>query len=131
MAPTLNWLQGYSPSRGFFLGDLSFRFLYLLTMDRRDAAYLIQPLPPLVAAQIKSSSAIPSLASVVLGLIANSLDARAQKIYVTVDFSRGATSVEDDGIGIPPNEFCESGGLGRLHCEERRRRSGVSVTNGV
>lgn len=75
----------------------------------------ILPLPPHVAAQIKSSTAIPTLASVVLGLVANSLDAEAFKIDISVDFGRGTISIEDDGVGIPPREFTENGGLGRLH----------------
>ena len=80
-----------------------------------DAARPILPLPPQVAAQIKSSTTVASLGQVAIGLIANSLDAEARKISVEVDFSRGAVSVEDDGIGIPPNEFSDAGGLGRLH----------------
>jgi len=77
----------------------------------------ILPLPLQVAAQIKSSTGIASLASVVIGLIANSLDAEACKVDVTVDFSRGTASVEDDGLGIPSREFTEAGGLGRLYRE--------------
>lgn len=73
----------------------------------------ILPLPPEVAAQIKSSTAIPSLNSVVIGLVENCLDAGARKIHVNVDFRRGACIVEDDGYGIPPVEFSESGGLGK------------------
>lgn len=83
-----------------------------------DSTPPILPLPPQVAAQIKSSTTIPSLASVVLGLIANSLDAEACKVDVSVDFGRGTTSVEDNGLGIPPREFTEAGGLGRLHREQ-------------
>lgn len=78
----------------------------------------ILPLPPEVVAQIKSSTAIPSLASVVFGLLANSLDAKANKIDIVVDFRRGTTSVEDDGQGIPPDEFTETGGLGKPYREE-------------
>lgn len=77
----------------------------------------ILPLPPHVAAQIASSISIPSLASVVLGLIANSLDAEASKIDISVDFSRGVASVEDNGVGIPPKEFSDSGGLGKTFRE--------------
>ena len=77
----------------------------------------ILPLPPELAGQIKSSSTIPSLASVVLGLIANSLDAAATKVDVRIDFGKGAVSVEDDGYGIPPKEFSEEGGLGKMHRE--------------
>ena len=73
----------------------------------------ILPLPPEVAAQIKSSTTITSLATVVLGLLANSLDADARRIDINVDLRRGAASIEDDGVGIPPKEFGEDGGLGK------------------
>lgn len=77
----------------------------------------ILPLPPEVAAQIKSSTTITSLSLVVLGLLANSLDANARRVDVNVDLRRGAASVEDDGDGIPPKEFGEHGGLGKLYRE--------------
>ena len=73
----------------------------------------ILPLPPEVAAQIKSSTTINSLATVVLGLLANSLDADARRVDINVDLRRGAASIEDDGNGIPPKEFGENGGLGK------------------
>lgn len=76
----------------------------------------IRPLPDEVVAQIKSSTAIVSLIGVVLELLKNSLDAKAAKIDVTVDFARGGCTVEDDGLGIPPAEFSEDGGLGKLYC---------------
>ena len=77
----------------------------------------ILPLPPEVAAQIKSSTTITSLSLVVLGLLANSLDANARRVDVNVDLRRGAASVEDDGDGIPPKEFGEHGGLGKPYRE--------------
>jgi DNA mismatch repair protein MLH3 len=77
----------------------------------------ILPLPPDVVAQIKSSTAIVSLTGVVLELLNNSLDAKATRIEATVDFARGACTVQDDGLGIAPQEFSEQGGLGKLHCE--------------
>ncbi len=77
----------------------------------------ILPIPPEVAAQISSSTVITTLASVVLGLLVNSLDADAHRIDISVDFGRGAVSVEDDGFGIPPKEFTETGGLGKPYCE--------------
>ena len=77
----------------------------------------ILPLPPEVAAQIKSSITITSLSIVVLGLLANSLDADARRVDINVDLRRGAASVEDDGIGIPPKEFGEDGGLGKSYRE--------------
>jgi DNA mismatch repair protein MLH3 len=76
----------------------------------------ILPLPPDVVAQIKSSTAIVSLAGVVLELLHNALDAQATRIEATIDFARGACIVEDDGLGIPPCEFREEGGLCKLYC---------------
>ncbi len=75
----------------------------------------ISPLPAEVAAQIKSSTAITSLGGVIIGLIENSLDAGARKIEASVDFRRGGCIVEDDGKGISPLEFSESGGLGKRY----------------
>ena len=77
----------------------------------------ILPLPPDVAAQIKSSTTIPSLAHVIVGLVENSLDAGAGKISVQVDFARGSCIIEDDGSGILPEEFEEDGGLGKSCCQ--------------
>lgn len=77
----------------------------------------ILPLPPEVATQIKSSITITSLSIVVLGLLANSLDADARRVDIIVDLRRGAASVEDDGNGIPPKEFGEHGGLGKPYRE--------------
>ena len=79
----------------------------------------ILPIPPEVAAQIRSSTTISTLTCVVLGLLVNSLDANARKIDISVDFSRGAVSVEDNGFGIPPREFTEAGGLGKAYCGQR------------
>lgn len=76
----------------------------------------IKPLPVDVVAQIKSSVVITSLNNVICGLIKNSLDAEATKINLSVDYSRGNCSVEDNGAGVPPSEFRDDGGLGQLHC---------------
>lgn len=76
----------------------------------------IKPLPTDVVAQIKSSVVITSLNNVICGLIKNSLDAEATKINLSVDYSRGNCSIEDNGTGIPPSEFHDDGGLGQLHC---------------
>lgn len=75
----------------------------------------IKPLPPEVAAQIKSSTAISSLEHVIIGLFQNALDAGARTIDVSVDFARGACIVEDDGWGINPMEFLDNGGLGKAY----------------
>lgn len=80
----------------------------------------IVPLPPDVVAQIKSSTAIPSLTSVVLGLIENALDAGSSRIDIEIDFARGSCVVEDDGNGIAPEDFAETGGLGKSCCKSGR-----------
>ncbi|KAH6622703.1 hypothetical protein F5144DRAFT_581228 [Chaetomium tenue] len=76
---------------------------------------LIQPLPGDVVAQIKSSTVITSLNGAVYGLLQNSLDSGASKVNISIDYSRGNCTVEDDGCGIAPSNFQEDGGLGRLH----------------
>lgn len=76
----------------------------------------IKPLPGDVVAQIKSSVVITSLNNVIYGLVRNSLDAGATKITLNIDYGRGNCSIEDDGVGIPPSEFGDGGGLGQLHC---------------
>ena len=73
----------------------------------------IKPLPTDVAAQIKSSATISSLADVIFGLIENALEASAYRISVDLDYGRGFCSVEDDGCGITPADFEEDGGLGK------------------
>lgn len=78
----------------------------------------IRPLPPDVVAQIKSSTIIASLNTVVIELLKNSLDADSNKIDISVEYSRGNCTVEDDGLGIPPPEFKENGGLGKLYREQ-------------
>lgn len=81
----------------------------------------ILPLPDDVIAQIKSSTTIVSLNHVVLELLKNSLDAKASQVDATVDFARGACTVEDDGEGISPLDFREEGSLGKLYCRPRGR----------
>jgi DNA mismatch repair protein MLH3 len=80
-----------------------------------DSVPSIRPLSPDAIAQIKSSIAITSLNTVVIELLKNSLDAHSNKINVKVEYDRGNCVVEDDGLGIPPAEFQESGGLGKLY----------------
>ncbi|KAF1922046.1 hypothetical protein BDU57DRAFT_486555 [Ampelomyces quisqualis] len=75
----------------------------------------IRPLPGHVAAQITSSAAIVSLSAAVLGLFQNALDAQATRLDATVDYARGACTVHDNGLGIPPLEFGDAGALGKLH----------------
>ncbi|KAJ2902479.1 hypothetical protein MKZ38_000529 [Zalerion maritima] len=75
----------------------------------------ILPLPDAAVAQIKSSLVVTSLNEVACGLVENSLDAGATKINLSVDYTRGNCSVEDNGDGISPSEFREDGGLGKLY----------------
>ncbi|KAG6189442.1 hypothetical protein E4U27_006488 [Claviceps purpurea] len=75
----------------------------------------IRPLPKDAINGIKASSAVTSLSDVVCGLLKNSLDAQASKVNISLDFSLGNCVIEDDGLGIEPQEFADDGGLGRLH----------------
>ncbi|KAF4470231.1 DNA mismatch repair MLH3 [Fusarium albosuccineum] len=75
----------------------------------------IRQLPQDVVDKIKSSINVTSLNNVAGGLLANSLDADASKVNISIDYSRGNCTVEDNGSGIPPEEFRDTGGLGKLH----------------
>ncbi|KAL8787588.1 MAG: hypothetical protein Q9213_002150 [Squamulea squamosa] len=75
----------------------------------------IRSLPDDVAAQIKSSTTISSLEHAVTELLKNALDASCHKVEISVDFGRGACTVEDDGLGIKPEEFLDTGGLGKAY----------------
>ncbi|KAK1988348.1 hypothetical protein LZ30DRAFT_699292 [Colletotrichum cereale] len=79
----------------------------------------IKPLPEDVIRRMRSSATVTSINGVVCALIKNSLDAGAARLNVTVDYSRGNCTVEDDGLGILPVEFRETGGLGRHHHTSR------------
>ena len=83
----------------------------------------IKPLPKDVVAQLKSSTVITTLNDVIDGLLRNSLDAEATQVNISVDYTRGSCSVEDNGYGIPPAEFLQDGGLGKLY---RKRASSDS-----
>lgn len=80
------------------------------------AVMSIKPVPGNVVAQIKSSTVITSLNGVAYGLVQNSLDAQASRINLSIDYRRGNCTVEDNGQGIPPVDFHEGGGLGKLYC---------------
>lgn len=89
-------------------------------MEEQDSRII--PLPDDVALQLSSSTTIPSLDAVILGLVENALDARAGSIDISIDAKRGACTVEDDGDGIPVREFDAEGGLGKRFCKARRLR---------
>jgi DNA mismatch repair protein MLH3 len=84
----------------------------------------IQPLSSDVVAQIKSSTTITSLNGAVSELLKNSLDAGSTKVDICVDYSRGGCVVEDDGSGILPSEFGETGGLGKPYRGHLSRKLG-------
>ncbi|MCJ1308398.1 DNA mismatch repair protein [Agyrium rufum] len=93
----------------------------------------ILPLSEDIAAQIKSSTTITSLQDVVRGLLENSLDSDADLIEISVDFAQGTCCVEDNGVGIQPAEFLETGGLCKpfplLHQDQLlARSSGTRIT---
>jgi DNA mismatch repair protein MLH3 len=104
---------------------------YTSGQETRNTSSTILPLPEDVVAQIKSSTTITSLNQVVLGLFENSLDAQSTKIDVFVDYRRGGCTVEDNGIGILPLEFRESGGLGRMyHTSKQKSNAQVDIHGG-
>lgn len=79
----------------------------------------IRQLPEDVVCKLKSSTVVVSLNGAVTGLLSNALDAGATKVNMAVDYARGNCTVEDNGCGIPPSEFKENGGLGKLHHTSR------------
>ncbi|KAI3531025.1 hypothetical protein CSPX01_14453 [Colletotrichum filicis] len=79
----------------------------------------IKPLPEDVTRRIRSSATVTSLNGVACALVKNSLDAEATRVNVTIDYSRGNCTVEDDGLGILPVEFQEHGGLAKQHHTSR------------
>ncbi|KAK4698542.1 hypothetical protein P7C70_g7732, partial [Phenoliferia sp. Uapishka_3] len=70
----------------------------------------ITALPESTRSLLRSSVVIPSLPSVLLELVQNSLDARATSINVFVNLDRWSIKCEDDGCGFSREEL---GLLGR------------------
>ncbi|KXT07049.1 hypothetical protein AC578_7172 [Pseudocercospora eumusae] len=91
------------------------------------SAQPILPLSPDAISQIHSSKHVTSLTDVVLSLLENSLDARANRIDISVDWRRGGCTVDDNGVGISPSEFQPDGGLGKLYCTSKHRGSAGAV----
>lgn len=83
----------------------------MASLEATRARFRITPLSAEDIAQIKSSITVTSLNDVVLGLLCNALDANASRVVVEVCSSRGTCTVEDNGEGIPVDEFEEHGGL--------------------
>lgn len=80
------------------------------------AHMIIAPLLASDVALIKASTTVTSLGDAVVGLVKNSLDAGAGRVDVSIDYSSGSCSVEDDGAGIHADEFQETSGLLRRFC---------------
>jgi DNA mismatch repair protein MLH3 len=98
--------------------------------ETQNTSSTILPLPEDVVAQIKSSTTITSLNQVILGLFENSLDAQPTKIDISVDYRRGGCTVEDNGIGILPLEFRETGELGRMYHTSKQQNNAQHRTHG-
>jgi Histidine kinase-, DNA gyrase B-, and HSP90-like ATPase len=94
-----------------------YRAIATCLLDHDAVAMSIKRLPDEVVRRLQSSASITTLRHVVIGLLKNSLDAGATKVNITVDFARGNCTVEDNGEGIAPADFQESGILGQSHCK--------------
>jgi DNA mismatch repair protein MLH3 len=103
---------------------------YISGQETQNTSSTILPLPEDVVAQIKSSTTITNLNQVILGLFENSLDAQATKIDISVDYRRGGCTIEDNGIGILPLEFRETGGLGRMYHTSKQQNNAQCRTHG-
>jgi DNA mismatch repair protein MLH3 len=87
----------------------------------------IQRLSDQAIQDVHSSKNITSIEDVAISLIENSLDATASKIEVIIDRSRGNCIVSDNGCGIPPCEFLDDGGLGKMYWTSKRDEASVST----
>lgn len=81
----------------------------------RDSDPAIAALRPDIAVYIQSTITIISLTDVVIGLLRNSLDAGTSDISISLDLTRRACVVEDNGCGIPQESFRPEGGLCKPH----------------
>ncbi len=66
---------------------------------------LIRSLPQDVVHLIAAGEVIDCMAAVVRELAENAIDARAQRLTVTVDVERWAAQVVDDGVGFSPEDL--------------------------
>ncbi|EME85031.1 uncharacterized protein MYCFIDRAFT_214925 [Pseudocercospora fijiensis CIRAD86] len=87
------------------------------------SAQRILPLTAEAVSQVRSSKHVTSLTHVVLSLLENSLDARATRIDISVDWRRAGCTLDDNGVGIHSSEFDPNGGLGKLYCTSKHRGS--------
>ena len=91
----------------------------------------ILPLSAETISQIHSSKNITSLPGVVRALAENSLDAGSNRIEIAADFRRGGCTVEDNGSGVPPDEFLETGSLGRMYHTSKHAGSSSDELHGT
>ncbi|KAF2857515.1 hypothetical protein K470DRAFT_260734 [Piedraia hortae CBS 480.64] len=80
------------------------------------AAPRIRPLSLDHAVQLHSSRQVVTVTDAVIALLKNSLDAGAGRVEIAVDLARGSCSIDDDGSGILPDDFCN---LARAHCTSK------------
>lgn len=60
----------------------------------------LKPLPNEIRSIVRSGIAINSVAQCVEELVYNSIDAKAQNIYVGVNLDQFNVRVDDDGVGL-------------------------------
>lgn len=70
----------------------------------------ISPLPLATTSLLRSTLVIPSLPSLLVELVQNSLDARATQINLGVDLDRWTIKCEDNGSGIAWSDLSKVGG---------------------
>lgn len=70
----------------------------------------IAPLPDSTKSLLRSTLIIPSLPSILIELVQNSLDAQSNNVILSFDLDRWTIKCEDDGWGLTRNEMRRVGG---------------------
>lgn len=71
---------------------------------------VIKPLPTKTTSLLRSTLIIPSLPSILIELVQNSLDAKASNITVSFELDNWTIKCEDDGYGLTNLEMLKVGG---------------------
>lgn len=71
---------------------------------------IIKPLPNKTTSLLRSTLIIPSLPSILIELVQNSLDAKASNIIVSFELDNWTIKCEDDGYGLTNLEMLKVGG---------------------